>query len=64
VFNLNKPEHLNGSYHNAQGDMSDGGGTRATIKNQNGVVVNLLSTVEGRKFNLASEGMEIQLKNE
>jgi hypothetical protein len=32
------------------------------MKNQNGVVVNLMSTIEGRKFNLAREGMEIELK--
>jgi hypothetical protein len=32
------------------------------MKNEKGVVVNLVSTVEGRKFNLASEGLKIELK--
>jgi hypothetical protein len=41
---------------------SRGDGTHATIKNQNGVVVNLVSTIEGRKFNLTREGLDVRLK--
>ena len=43
-------------------DSESGGATRATMKNQKGVVVNLVSAVEGRKFTLAREGMDIELK--
>jgi len=59
VFNLRNPEDLSGNYQKVEAETSDSG-TRATIKNQNGVVVNLLSTVAGRKFKLGSEGMEGQ----
>jgi hypothetical protein len=63
VFNLKNPEDFTGNYQNAEADPSgSGGGTRVTMKNQNGVVVNLVSIVEGRKFNLSRDGMEIELK--
>src|ERR1043166_8224782 len=63
VFGLKNPEDLSGSYQKieAEASVSDGGSS-ATIKNEKGVVVNLMSTVEGRKFNLGSEGISIELK--
>ena len=63
VFNLQNLEDFSGNYQKVESDESVRGGTgRATMKNQNGVVVSLVSTVEGRKFNLAREGMDIELK--
>jgi hypothetical protein len=63
VFDLKKPEDFGGNYQKVEAQTSESGSTsRATMKNQNGVVVNLMSTVEGRKFNLAREGMDIELK--
>jgi len=63
VFDLKKPEDFGGNYQKVEAQTSESGSaSRATMKNQNGVVVNLMSTVEGRKFNLAREGMEIELK--
>lgn len=63
VFNLQNPEDFGGNYQRVESKGSvSGGGIRATMKNQNGVVVNLVSTIEGRKFNLAREGMDIELK--
>ena len=63
VFNLKRLEVFNGTYHKVEADPSDAGaGSRATMKNLNGVVVNLVSTVEGRKFNLGPDGMSIKLK--
>lgn len=63
VFNLKKLEDFNGSYQTVEIEGSvSGAGTRARIKNQNGVVVNLASTVEGRKFNLTREGLDVKLK--
>ena len=62
VFNLKSPADIGGNYQKTEGESSEGGGTRATMKNQNGVVVNLVSTVEGRKFNLSREGLTIELK--
>ena len=65
VFDLKKPEDFGGNYRKVEAQTSESGSaSRATMKNQNGVVVNLMSTVEGRKFNLAREGMEIELKKQ
>ena len=62
VFNLKNPEDFGGTYQKADSEPPvSGGGMRATIKNQKGVVVNLASTVEGRKFNLGREGLIIEL---
>ena len=56
VFDLKNPEDFGGNYQKVETQTSESGGTsRATMKNQNGVVVNLMSTIEGRKFNLARE---------
>ena len=63
VFNLKNLEDFNGNYTIIEGkEAASGGGTRATLKNQKGVVVNLVSTVEGRKFTLGREGMDIEIK--
>ena len=65
VFNLKSVAVFNGTYHKVEADTSDvGGGTRATMKNLNGVVVDLVSTVEGRKFILGRGGMSIELKRQ
>jgi hypothetical protein len=32
------------------------------MKNQNGVVVNVVSPIEGRKFDLTSWGLDVELK--
>jgi outer membrane immunogenic protein len=61
VFNLKNLEDFNGNYKNVEGETT-GGGTRATIKNQRGVVLTIVSTVQGRKFNIAREGMDIEIK--
>ncbi|PYJ12110.1 MAG: hypothetical protein DME93_08460 [Verrucomicrobia bacterium] len=54
VFDLKKPEDFGGNYQKVEMQTSESGSTsRATMKNQNGVVVNLASTINGRKFNLA-----------
>jgi hypothetical protein len=65
VFNLKSPADFSGNYQKVEAGTSDSGaGTRATMKNQNGVVVNLVSTIEGRKFNLSREGLNIELKKQ
>ena len=63
VFNLKALENFNGNYAVVEGTEATGAGaTRATLKNEKSVVVSLVSTVEGRKFNLGREGMSIELK--
>ena len=65
VFNLKRVALFNGTYHKVEADSSDaGGGSRATMKNLNGVIVNLVSTIEGRKFILGRDGITIKLKAE
>ena len=63
VFNLKNPEDFSGNYQKVEPEGSaSSAGTRVTMKNQKGVTVDLVSTVEGRKFTLAREGMNIELK--
>ncbi len=65
VFDLKKTEDFGGNYQKVEAQTSESGSaSRTTMKNQNGVVVNLMSTVEGRKFTLAREGMDIELKKQ
>jgi len=65
VFELKRLEDFSGNYQKvASEDSASGADTRATLKNQKGVVVNLVSAVEGRKFALAREGMDIELKKQ
>lgn len=62
VFNLKNPEDFNGNYKTVQpAEPVGSGGTLATIKNQNDVVVNVIVT-GGHKFALGPDGMTIQLK--
>jgi hypothetical protein len=63
VFNLKNLEDFNGNYKINDGERTpSGGGTRATVTNQKGVVVNLISNVEGRKFSITRDGIDIELK--
>jgi len=63
VFNLRSPADFNGNYQKIEAENSqNGAGTRATMKNEKGVVVNLVSTIEGRKFNLSREGLNVEIK--
>ena len=66
VFNLKTLQLFNGSYHEVKEKKSSktGSGSRATMKNLNGVVIHLVSSVEGRKFVLNRDGMKIELKKE
>jgi len=63
VYNLKNVDDFNGRYHKVEteGPVSSGG-SRVTMKNQNGVVVNVVSPIEGRKFDLTSWGLEVELK--
>jgi len=62
VFNLKTPEDFNGKYHKVETEGPVSGGSRVTMKNQNGVVVNVVSPIEGRKFDLTSWGLDVELK--
>jgi hypothetical protein len=63
VFNLQSPADFSGNYQKIEEKDSDSGaGSSAMMKNEKGVVVNLVSTVAGRKFNVSREGLKVELK--
>jgi hypothetical protein len=63
VFNLKSPEDIAGNYQMAEAREAESGtGSSATIKNEKGVIISLVSTVAGRKFNLALSGLNVELK--
>jgi hypothetical protein len=63
VYHLNKLSDFNGTYTAAAAEATIGGGAGAsTMKNQNGVVINLVSTTQGVNFKLAGEGTKFTLK--
>jgi len=63
VVNLKTVEDFGGRYHKVEAEgPATGGGSRVTMKNQKGVVVNVFSSVEGRKFDLTREGLDVELK--
>jgi hypothetical protein len=62
VYHLTKLEDFNGTYAAAAAGATVGGGAGATtLKNQNGVVINIVSTTQGVAFKLAAEGMKLTL---
>lgn len=63
VFNLNNSADFAGNYQKIEEKDADAGaGSNATMRNEKGVVVNLASTVAGRKFNLSREGLKVEFK--
>lgn len=63
VFNLKKIDDFNGNYTSAgAGATVAGGGGAMTMKNQNGVVMNVAGTTKGLSFKLGVDGMKIELK--
>jgi hypothetical protein len=63
VFNLKSLTDFNGNYTSAgAGATVAGGGGGATMTNQNGVVMNVVSTTRGLSFKLGVDGMKVELK--
>jgi hypothetical protein len=64
VYNLHNLEDLNGNYVAATAGLTVAGGGEADyLKNENGVVIKMLATSKGLRFNLSANGMKIQLKD-
>ncbi len=61
VSNLKNLEDFNGNYMGVEAE-TDGGGTRATVQNQNGVVIKIVAKTPGLKFQLGPDGLKIELK--
>jgi hypothetical protein len=63
VYNLKKLEDFNGNYTAASAEGTLAGGAGAlTMKNQNGVVIDLVSTTAGANLKLALEGVAFTLE--
>ncbi len=64
VYHLKKLEDLPGNYTSvAAGATIGGGGAAVAMRNQNGVVIEALSTTQGLKVSLATGGANIKLKD-
>ena len=62
VYNLTTLKDFDGNYTAASAGLTvAGGGSAAILRNEHGVVIKLLSTTEGLRFNLAAEGVNIKL---
>ena len=63
VYNLKKLEDFNGTYTAVGAGVTvAGGGSVATMRNQNGVRVTLRSTSRGIKFTLGASGVTMNIK--
>jgi hypothetical protein len=63
VYHLKKLEDFNGNYTGiSAGATVAGGGGVVALKNQNGVVLNVVGTTQGLKFKLGVDGVKITLK--
>jgi hypothetical protein len=64
VYHLTKLEDLSGNYVAASAGLTiAGGGDAIVLKNEHGVVIKLLSTDQGLRFNLAGSGMSVRLES-
>ena len=63
VFNLKNLADFNGNYTSASaGATVANGGGGMTMKNQNGVTMNVAGTTRGVSFKLGVDGMKVELK--
>jgi hypothetical protein len=63
VYRLQKLEDFNGTYSGGSAEGTVGGGKGVTrVQNQNGVILELVSTTQGVNFKLAGEGVTFTLE--
>jgi hypothetical protein len=64
VYNLKSLADFPGNYFAMSAGITiAGGGSAVFLKNEHGVVVKLLSTDVGLKFNLSADGVQVKLKS-
>jgi hypothetical protein len=62
VYNLTTLKDFDGNYTAATAGLTvAGGGSAAILRNDHGVVIKLLSTTEGLRFNLSADGINIKI---
>jgi hypothetical protein len=63
VYNLKNLGDFSGNYTAVSAGLTvAGGGSAVVLRNQHGVVIKLLTTAEGFRFNLSADGVKIGLK--
>ena len=63
MYNLKNLEDFNGNYTAVStGAAVAGGGGVGTMKNQNGVKLNLKATTKGLKFKIGADGLKVKLE--
>jgi hypothetical protein len=64
VYHLKNLSDFDGNYSAVTAGITvAGGGSAALMKNQHGVVIKLLATTEGLRFNLSANGIDVKLKD-
>ena len=62
VYHLRNLRDFSGNYTTVSAGLTvAGGGSVVVLRNQNGVVIKLLSTAQGLRFNLSADGVNIKL---
>ena len=63
VYHLSKLADFSGNYVAAEAGVTlAGGGTAVYLKNEHGVVIKLIATEVGLKFNLSADGVHVAIK--
>ena len=64
VYNLHDINDLNGNFTQVSAGMTvAGGGSADYLRNEKGVVIKLLESQKGLRFNLSASGMKVQLQS-
>jgi hypothetical protein len=64
VYNLHNINDLNGNFTQVSAGMTiAGGGSADYLRNEKGVVIKLLESQKGLRFNLSASGMKVQLQS-
>jgi hypothetical protein len=64
VYNLHNLQDLDGNYVAATAGLTVAGGGEADyLRNEKGVVIKVLGTSKGLRFNLSANGMKVQLQD-
>jgi len=64
VYNLTDLSDFSGNYATVSAGITvAGGGSAVVLRNQHGVVIKLLSTAEGLRFNFSADGVNIRLRS-